>query len=1205
MKKLFTTLIVLLSVALNLQAQDVYISPTTGHLIAAVTGDNETGFQNGFSSLWRHNQLGLTMVVADGSELTTGNEIANPAGNLNIVNGRLTLTGGQPSDCFVVVSLPKGYRFTSYTLDLNNDMNGYSYSRNFKTGSVSKWFYETGSDFGYSSPKATASNSSGATEMSSSNNNDDYTITRTADDMGNRLYFRLHKTVTNQYFSVSIKSFVVHFAADEPFDQPLQALPTATAVGVEKSPFMVGKPELGTIKPNTKDGKTYFSYDYRNVDDLEADNLLYQLNAVVDGKADDSNVTTKTITRTIVNDEPWFALAQSSDAADNTYFVETPVTLTSESGHEFPTGYRITGAKFEFSRGTATSGGKTVGINRHGEITYLQSNGSVAADKPVTGWQVSNGRLTLNGSRIYVARNRNNNFYYLTTNSSNTVQATFRVNNENKIYAQVSNGWFSGTTTMYIHEGDLAGEQAVLSSSTDDAAQLMDYSAFTPSSSGFTAKVFGKTGKDDDTDNQTINVTTDETQTVTITGLNNDAVKFQISGLAAGSQALVRITLTMQHLNPYIHSLEITATDKTDNTKTVGAQTFTANNFSVRGGKFEFNVPEGTRDHEWAFTFDKLTSNYTDETYAKISGYGGQTNGHARIAFVESEYFTSDKGKSLYATTYDPDADPITKVKVEMVGTVPFRFNNADELSNESESTVESQLEEYAFSVEQYQKDTGYKDENGDPIKGSFAQLELGTVNGKTLYEDVAYIIVSDETRYNIAPTTATEHRYYAHYDMDIEIEEKEFTMTLEPVKVYESTFYTDREGNEKDDSMWGIKVSTTEAGGYASLTNVLMKISQLCDKAENGLSDMSQILYVDMSGLSSIMLPSDQDQVAYLNAFRADMAPNCLVYLPNGIAYKADNYANKASSASSTYNSNANIVLHDKSPFFAPYAINTQNTNYALYTRRTTHTTTGKSNITSVVLPFKFTVASDGTGKHTNDGTGGDGKSFTVCKLASTNAVSQDQGDKTDETFKDFNNRMVVNFNNYVHFEKFKPATGTTTDAYKPYLIYISDDQQLDGDDNFAIMEYGASIEATPKADGSTTAGKIKIADTSTNTGKLDGTDLTLTPNVTMAGCKLAKNDEPCLYFSADRFRNSTTLTTQYPNVLTYPFRSWFAYPKSSSAKDNYYGIAFGFGDTTTGIDGINTDKQQGTYKFILNGKLYIHTDKGTFTEGGQKVNL
>ena len=71
MRKKFTlALLSLLMVPLAMMAQNVTVSPTTGKLVAASTYEGEVGFENGWSSLWRHEQLPLSFAVADDDQLT-------------------------------------------------------------------------------------------------------------------------------------------------------------------------------------------------------------------------------------------------------------------------------------------------------------------------------------------------------------------------------------------------------------------------------------------------------------------------------------------------------------------------------------------------------------------------------------------------------------------------------------------------------------------------------------------------------------------------------------------------------------------------------------------------------------------------------------------------------------------------------------------------------------------------------------------------------------------------------------------------------------------------------------------------------------------------------------------------------------------------------------------------------------------------------
>ena len=175
-------------------AQNVFVTPQTGKLIAALTSSTEAGFQRGWNSLWKHNQLPLTITVADGGELTDAGELKIPAANLNLSeNGdALVLSGGQTYDSYMVVTLPKGYRFTGYNMTLQNNMDGATFG-GFTFTKMDKTFCETNSAFDKNSAMSVAKNDAGATAMTAGDKKE-YTIARQSKgngDMGNRLYFLL------------------------------------------------------------------------------------------------------------------------------------------------------------------------------------------------------------------------------------------------------------------------------------------------------------------------------------------------------------------------------------------------------------------------------------------------------------------------------------------------------------------------------------------------------------------------------------------------------------------------------------------------------------------------------------------------------------------------------------------------------------------------------------------------------------------------------------------------------------------------------------------------------------------------------------------------------------------------------------------------------------------------------------------------------
>ena len=346
-----------LSVFSGANAQNVFVSPQTGKLIAALTSSQEVGFENGWNSFWKHDQLPLTITVADNADLTDAGDLSNPAANINVSqNGEgLILGGGTSSDSYMAVTLPKGYRFTGYSINLQNNMDGKSYA-NLKFVSMNKVFYETNDQFSKSSYKAIARINAG--------DNKEYTIERQskgAGDMGNHLYFLLERS-SDGFYGVTIKSFEIFFTTDG-FSETMSPSNALGNVSFCQTPFLINKLDLGEIKKNTKNNKTYYSYNYQNVKDVVAYNLLYQDDAVQNGVAGDY-ASMKNISSLSVNGQNWFALG------NDTYYAESPMNVTLQDGKTvLPVGYRITGAKLKMLNPRPN----TIFVNKNGTVYYLNS----------------------------------------------------------------------------------------------------------------------------------------------------------------------------------------------------------------------------------------------------------------------------------------------------------------------------------------------------------------------------------------------------------------------------------------------------------------------------------------------------------------------------------------------------------------------------------------------------------------------------------------------------------------------------------------------------------------------------------------------------------------------------------------------------------------------------------------------------------------
>lgn len=1075
-----------LSVFSGANAQNVFVSPQTGKLIAALTSSQEVGFENGWNSFWKHDQLPLTITVADDADLTAAGDLKIPAANLNVSqNGEgLILMGGQPYDSYMAVTLPKGYRFTGYSITLQNNMDGKRYA-NFDFVSMDKVFYETNDQFSTSSYKAIA--------RINASDNKEYTIERQskgAEDMGNHLYFLLARS-SNNYYGVTIKSFEIFFTTDG-FSETMSPSNALGNVSFCQTPFFINKLDLGEIKKNTKNSKTYYSYNYQNVKDVVAYNLLYQDDAVQNGVAGDY-ASVKNISSLSVNGQNWFALG------NDTYYAESPMNVTLQDGKTvLPVGYRITGAKLKMLNPRPN----TIFVNKNGTVYYLNSELKFTTT-PVE-WILEGKKLKCGGKYLNIKRDGFvNPTYNLVMSTSVGDGVTFEVKNGSVF------GKYNGT--VYDSEGYISMSsdgKAVLNKSVTSSAA--SYCEKVRMSSDYTLKLFG-TDKDNVVKTVAVNASSGE-QTVEINNLNNDAVKFAVEGLQENTKAIVQVELTMEYLNPYVSSLDVVCKEKSGGQSV--KQTLDVNNFEVRGGEFKFYVPDGG-GAECSFLFENLKSNYADNTY-----YNGEGNGTSRYNFVNSEYWTSGKGTKLYEG-YDPNAAYDTKVSTTLAGTVPFRFSNIDELNNTSTSGDVRQLEEYPFSIEAYKAQT-------KPGAGEFKTFELSVGEKGT-----AYLFVADEPRYNIAPTTGIEHRYFAYYKMSVELSRGAYEPKVDLTKVYDSTCY---DGDETV-AMYGAKVTTVneqgaEVAGSLSTEQIWSSLEQ--SMTENNVAS-NQVLYVDLSGLNNVVAT---DKVTFEN-LRDGLSSNTLVYLPKGVNAGTYNYASRLQDGSVFYSGN-NMKITDKQPFFAPYGITVPAEQYVEYARKITTDENGKVATATVMLPF--TISIDDNGLYTN----ADGTSLSVWTMQKDNFISTSAPDGNP-----------MNYKSDVHFVAYTSSTGKT-EADVPYMVKVENGTDQT-ETSFVIKQYGSNIEATK-------TGGLYTGDTST--GKLDGSAFTFTPKASYAGLKLAKTAGNYFYFGKNMFLNSKNISGDY--LYCYPFRAVYEYGGNTSARA--FNVTFGenFGDVT----GIETAK-------------------------------
>lgn len=1157
-RRWYRTIVLLFLLCLygHTQAQNVTISPKTGKLMAALTEDHEVGFQNGWSSLWRHDQLPLSLTVADYPDLTPSGELKRPAGNIAIENNELVLLGGMTRNLYMEVSLPKGYRITGYTLVMKNNLNGKTV-RGMKLGEVTKKMYETNKDFNLGSAKTTSEQIGKYNEETK-----EYTIKRTSmtkDDMGNQLYFCLDKGNANAYFGVTIKHFELHFTAEGDFTEhvaPVLVSDIQSPVSYYEMPFTTSKLDIGPIQPNSKNGsKTYYSYDYKNVADLTANMIIYQ-QAAVNAKKEAADVAaSKHISAFVMDNKTHFGLG------NDTYFVETPTTATTTHGDNLLLGYRIVGAKFNcaYAKDRKYSEFKIHYKKFLGSTYYLTETGGTSTNAAQAAkWFIDDtGYMRIGNTYLQV-----DNSGAISVTPNKKMASVIRRDGDNIICGNKYLRLGSGKKLEFGSQNSAA--------SAEETGTNITISKGAP----YTLKIYDKTGKNVV---QKIDIkNANDAGSYELTDLNNDAVKFEVSGLTGtDKQAVVSVDVTMQALNPFIHSIDIVCHDWADAHPMT--QTFTANDFSVRGGKFTFYVPEDFSVKEGQqqpckFTFENLYSLYGDKTY--YTGTEKQKDGNARYVFIESPYDQNFKG--LYDAAYDPNADYKRKIKALVSGTKAFRFNNADELGNEVHSTDIKYFNEFPFSKEAYRNTTG----------GEFKELSLVKDDS-----EVRYLFTADETRYNISPATATEHRSHAFYVMDIQLVLKQYKPKFTWVPIYTSTCYEEN-GKDVEKPQYGLKLGTTEMGesgkmGYLTvdqINKILLNDNEILGSGSTPrpaeIKSPEQVLYVDASDLMTVVYrkasieggKDDLDQAMSL------LGKNALFYLPENLAPAKNNFATKTGTGE--FRACKDIVITDKKPFYAPYNIRVDAAQTATYTREITVPKNGKATFASVMLPFTLSINNDGV--HTNE----DGScKFRLSKMNENSCITLSQNEASKP-------------NNYKAKAKFIPLTGTSTKANTPYMVEVLSAPTSDKI-SFIATQKGSDVVASTSMANDTYLFKGEAAK-----GKIGQYDVNFTNYGSYSGKKLNKNRK-IFYFSGNMYLCSKNLDAEFPWLYVYPFRAFYEYTGGADAKD-LSGMSVIYDDSqdeATGIANLqprpNLAVQAGngtiTFAATVDSKVNIYTVTGT----------
>lgn len=1178
------------------KAVKVTISPQTGNIISVRSESSlEAGSQSGYGSMFIHNQAPLTYTTTDNPKFSADGMMRNHTGNIRFYENHkrmVHITGVYNS--YAALAVPKGFRITKYTIKIKNNLQGSyggadydildgAFDGHLTWGRNLPWYFgEIKEDYIKSNnkPNSIKTDDNIATKWvgspvklthDASGQSKTYTLTRGdgTTSLGSVLYFTFignHNYIGKGYNVLTgfeYESIEVEYAPDVEFTVSMTPSNVSeTNTNLVENGFETQKIDVGEIKKVTKAGKTFLAYVPENIKQMEAKVKLFHESAVENGTWKKKNGTNEKISVVQNDGKIWNALKSGI------YYIEGPTKV--ENNYKdgptkvVPIGYRITGATFNFSFGKNENYGNK-GFKIKGENGKYLTTNVTWGTTPAVWEQDSEGYVYTKdayGYYHYLTMGdgvTTGTFYATTTTYKTSAHRNWYFDSEGNLYNSVYR------TRYYLQA---YGSYAVLSyydRSTFYGKRESAGASYTPQN--YTIKVYDKTGK---TVYQEVSVAPSASNgSITIDGLNNDAVKFEIANTTG--TALVNVDVKVEPLNPYISTADIVCTGEQGEEMT---RTFTnAVDFKMGGDLFEYKVPAGfSTPAQGTFTFRNLKSLFADDTYLNCDSHDGK----ARYSFVGSAY-TPVNGKDLYASDYDPNHSYLDKIDVKVAGNRAFIFNNSAQLDRNRNTQATLYLEETPFSAAAYSSQGG----NFDP------QNSIVLMNDtKTLY-----LFTKDETRYNIAPTVKEQHEAFAYYTATIKLTSGEYTPNVEWVKIYDKTnYYKADNDQDNEEAMYGAKITTTAAGfdtesgnsyGYLTLSQIKNAMTAALG-GTNAPTSLDQVLYVDNSQLFSVIGSTNDAStgIMSMNTFRDALAKNAIVYLPYRSAAQAtaNNVAVAKQGSTSDFTSPVEFKLIDKNPFFAPYDIKLADDKFATYERKMTYNGYGADTYASIVLPFKLTVDTNGDHKDDNGGF----FEFTVGKMKENGltytSTPQNQGTDYQAT---------------AQFEKLNAAT----EANKSYMVRLP---RANASNNilFTVREKAALIEKTASNDKFIEDGMINNI--------LNGATANFKSYHTYSGLRMNKADKPSVfYFSYNKFVALRNLRKEV--LYLWPFRAAYEFSSSAGAKMfSMFNISFDENNTeTTGITDIANEPTLAittTYNTII-ATANKDTDLKIYNAAGQNI--
>lgn len=1003
---------------------------------------------------------------------------------LHLYNG-MNSTGVRQPYCFIAIVAPKGYRFTRYQMDFlpENSTIG---------ATVAQYTYNAdGTENLYADSITVASGMD--------------VWDKTLTNGSNVLYFRVNCKTNASGVPVALKSLKLTYVIDQPFTGKV---PTDDGC----LDIHTGLLDLGTFSSNkashstANGGAGYWSFaDSRVITDGQTVNVF--------------NKTGEKQTDVVTVDGGQYFVA----AADGDYYIEAPQK------------FRVVGASLNFLRSDAegkaevtytatdvtsiTSGGTYVITDGNGN--YLSLDGTKITNatnlQSATKWTIekNNNSVKINNKTYYCYSIKSGSQYLVVSSSAFATSTSSSggswIWDSNNLCFRTSKS--TSTPGYFVYSNNAWG----FSNTASNLAKLQKVTASssttgTYTGGNFTATVFNRENDGTANDGEKQLNASNSTATVTVSDYNNDAIHFNISGLAANTVALYNVSLTILPLNPEVQTLQVAANI---NGSEVGTREVTSLNYTFHEGEdVSVLVPKNAAS-PYSIVFrqaenEEKTQWYTDGTPNNSVSKGGYSNYY----LIGS---AANTGDYLNLKNLESQTHPDDRVNSDVACTTQHLATNIKDVFDGNASEL---------------KDNEFvKDDS-----------EYEAVSQSNNVSKTVYIYSADEPTFQIMPTgIGSKHIDYRYYTITVKpvvVNEKpavEFTTIYDktmkgaPHKTEGNSLTSD--GNNLDTTHKYIGVTVTsepeQTGGttYGVLTNkeIIEAIkTELAKQKYFGFSAEDPyrgILYVDMSGLNAVTAEVDDQGTNYWDSFNDGTADNCLYFMPTGFIRHVENTIRKQGSG---YEAVGDIVVYDQQPFHTPHSFVTGNRR-AKYEREGTVNgqTTAKATVKNMTAVLPFTIALDGEG---HPKTSGD---------AVDNSVTFHNITKSGE----LGNNLVTEETSYAMLAE--PVEGNA-EANHPYYVTSTTPGF-----NFGIL--GAKFKKTEGSD-------------------LTNTNAEWTATGTYSGMQVDKAND-LWYFAQDYFWKSGLLQT-YSNVNIRPFRAYYTTNNEtgSSAKAIVVFSASDFG-TPTGI--------------------------------------